>query len=131
MEKSISTIRTNVKGFNPYFIGLPILILPTLVESILCLLFQSLFYWITYSYIMEDWRTTPDSFSFNPYFIGLPILIRWIFSIYSFLIQSFNPYFIGLPILMVKLNVLNILEDILFQSLFYWITYSYYHTIIL
>ena len=37
--------------------------------------FQSLFYWITYSY--QRWLNLSQSNwkSFNPYFIGLPILI--------------------------------------------------------
>jgi len=37
--------------------------------------FQSLFYWITYSYNLklDDWASAASSF--NPYFIGLPILI--------------------------------------------------------
>ncbi len=63
--------------FNPYFIGLPILI-----GSIM--------------YLTEQNSTT----SFNPYFIGLPILIlKELRSSQVFIIKCFNPYFIGLPIL--------------------------------
>ena len=39
-------------------------------------MFQSLFYWITYSY--DDVRLAMEEYffdCFNPYFIGLPILI--------------------------------------------------------
>ena len=61
--------------------------------------FQSLFYWITYSYEKYGVGHVPILPGFNPYFIGLPILIRK-----------------GLE---------AILENIKFQSLFYWITYSY------
>ena len=88
-------------------------------------MFQSLFYWITYSYIgglyfndnllrdvsiliLLDYlflscnpygETNPYFPGFNPYFIGLPILILCILTKLKELI-GFNPYFIGLPILM-------------------------------
>ena len=40
-----------VKGLNPYFIGLPILIDEEIADECLAqILSQSLFYWITYSY---------------------------------------------------------------------------------
>ena len=62
--------------------------------------FQSLFYWITYSYD-EDTPGEVEYFcGFNPYFIGLPILIN---------IDTYHEYLFSM-----------------FQSLFYWITYSYY-----
>ena len=63
------------------------------------MLFQSLFYWITYSYKM-------------------------IILMISGSILSFNPYFTGLPILIADLGIIPLL-DRKFQSLFYWITYSY------
>ena len=63
--------------------------------------FQSLFYWITYSYYYHNFTFGNKSHSFNPYFTGLPILIA------KELIE------IGVPALK-------------FQSLFYWITYSYH-----
>ena len=37
--------------------------------------FQSLFYWITYSYAEASIEEMVRDVSFNPYFIGLPILI--------------------------------------------------------
>ena len=37
--------------------------------------FQSLFYWITYSYGLNFDLKGKEVDSFNPYFIGLPILI--------------------------------------------------------
>ena len=85
---------------------------------------------------------------FNPYFTGLPILISsergerssnprvsiLILLDYLFLeIEkinletsngSFNPYFTGLPILIMKKRNYGKME-LMFQSLFYWITYSY------
>ena len=61
--------------------------------------FQSLFYWITYSYKKIKIKEKIIMKSFNPYFTGLPILIKkWIHSK---------------------------MEWVEFQSLFYWITYSY------
>ena len=63
-------------GFNPYFIGLPILI-QLKMELILWMgsKFQSLFYWITYSYYPFGNEKIKFDLGFNPYFIGLPILI--------------------------------------------------------
>ena len=60
---------------------------------------------------------------FNPYFIGLPILINKN-SKGRYALPSFNPYFIGLPILISFTIFINTLFS-WFQSLFYWITYSY------
>ena len=61
--------------FNPYFTGLPILINPEGVAKGLLAGFQSLFYWITYSYQIRDTFEVKFDISFNPYFTGLPILI--------------------------------------------------------
>jgi len=113
------------QGFNPYFTGLPILIFltkPSVIKltkvSILILLdylfllegtyliinlkcmFQSLFYWITYSYELYKIFYRENSKSFNPYFTGLPILIILAaIQVNDREIESFNPYFTGLPIL--------------------------------
>ena len=38
--------------------------------------FQSLFYWITYSYHLVGAGVGAGAACFNPYFIGLPILIK-------------------------------------------------------
>ena len=87
-------------------------------------MFQSLFYWITYSYFNNIDSGINTTSGFNPYFIGLPILISaedisameilkkkfqslfyWITYSYNLshkfdsIICCFNPYFIGLPIL--------------------------------
>ena len=87
---------------------------------------------------------------FNPYFIGLPILIAGYKGHIKIPVNSFNPYFIGLPILIIisidyfrsvfrKVSILILLDYLFlssnislpgvknswFQSLFYWITYSY------
>ena len=52
--------------------------------------FQSLFYWITYSYNEENNRKEYKSYCFNPYFTGLPILIRSVEkTFYLLLLQSF------------------------------------------
>ena len=62
--------------FNPYFIGLPILIMNVLfIFTGTVPRFQSLFYWITYSYNWSHNLILPSYDCFNPYFIGLPILI--------------------------------------------------------
>ena len=111
-------------SFNPYFTGLPILI-------------TNPFFFIAI-----------DFSCFNPYFTGLPILINYVYKSSNDL-NSFNPYFTGLPILigsafhwtpqnflvsiLILLDYLFLLRKILsmiqkmkkFQSLFYWITYSY------
>ena len=73
------------KSFNPYFIGLPILIMNLELEF------------------------APEEFKgFNPYFIGLPILILT-FLRYLPTLRSFNPYFIGLPILILTSNFIFII----------------------
>ena len=66
---------------------------------------QSLFYWITYSYVLgNDLYTIYNEGSLNPYFIGLPILISsWCYFIYREG-NSLNPYFIGLPILILEVG---------------------------
>ena len=46
--------------------------------------FQSLFYWITYSYNVETSLGEFVSPGFNPYFIGLPILIFRLFRVILF-----------------------------------------------
>ena len=62
--------------FNPYFIGLPILIMTGTLNALKTMRFQSLFYWITYSYQRMLIQLNLKLCRFNPYFIGLPILIR-------------------------------------------------------
>ena len=69
--------------------------------------FQSLFYWITYSYNFELFTVELEEVCFNPYFIGLPILIIKSSFLKKFSV-SFNPYFIGLPIL---INAIRIGEN--------------------
>ena len=63
------------------------------------LMFQSLFYWITYSYRKERYHVLSVLDGFNPYFIGLPILIGSGLGVSCTTGDCFNPYFIGLPIL--------------------------------
>ena len=64
-----------MRRFNPYFIGLPILIILQRRYGIHKTRFQSLFYWITYSYSIVGIAKLVKRHSFNPYFIGLPILM--------------------------------------------------------
>ena len=65
-------------------------------------MFQSLFYWITYSYIVKEiYLLQLFEISFNPYFIGLPILMTNVSGREIEIWNCFNPYFIGLPILIV------------------------------
>ena len=89
------------KCLNPYFIGLPILIISVFIFVRQVITgSQSLFYWITYSYKWFDHCINELDWGLNPYFIGLPILIKY------------------------KLNSRG--KVAVSQSLFYWITYSYY-----
>ena len=111
--------------FNPYFIGLPILILVMVTDNLDRTMFQSLFYWITYSYNLEVDNTSSCTHGFNPYFIGLPILIRYFLVKVDMKNSVFQSLFYWITYSYVngydKL-VININQ---FQSLFYWITYSY------
>ena len=86
-------------------------------------MFQSLFYWITYSYPWEPYQMEKN--------IGVSILILldYLFLLYCVYIElnfdtGFNPYFTGLPILIQSYGVYCPVTS-KFQSLFYWITYSY------
>ena len=136
------------KSFNPYFTGLPILIISVInilamkFVSILILLdylflfwsysflsklstqFQSLFYWITYSYQSQN-------FSLRLlYLVSILILLDYLFLLLQIKLTceketgGFNPYFTGLPILIIWTNSGGSIST-KFQSLFYWITYSY------
>ena len=87
-------------------------------------MFQSLFYWIIYSYNRLVSVTIRMSQCFNPYFTGLSILMRKYY--------EYNEKWSRVSILILLdylfLSLVNIpLEkySTLFQSLFYWIIYSY------
>ena len=86
--------------------------------------FQSLFYWITYSYcITYCWCVNKNGlFQSLFYWITYSYFIVHVVNFIFFL--SFNPYFTGLPILIIA-SVLPDAVGASFQSLFYWITYSY------
>ena len=64
-----------IAGFNPYFIGLPILICRKINRNFkhlrvsILILLDYLFLYYSYHYQLKYWDC------FNPYFIGLPILI--------------------------------------------------------
>ena len=86
--------------------------------------FQSLFYWITYSYRVI-YPGCPKGGEFQS-------LFYWITYSYTGQVSAhirrlpacFNPYFTGLPILIFTCTLCPIVASP-FQSLFYWITYSY------
>ena len=80
-------------------------------------MFQSLFYWITYSYLQPHSTKVLLYCCFNPYFIGLPILILYRYNREHFY-YGFNPYFIGLPILIGPNTNLPVLEYSCFNPYF-------------
>ena len=96
----------------------------TQMELTINQLFQSLFYWITYSYK----GSVVGVEQLYPLFQSLFYWITYSYYYFYYLIKkigtSFNPYFIGLPILMTMRSSPS-LFFFPFQSLFYWITYSY------
>ena len=101
------------EGFNPYFIGLPILIAAKGIKIInvygvsILILLDYLFLYFPYISTVGLVRN-----GFNPYFIGLPILILRSFYIDLPFCLSFNPYFIGLPILIrIASYTSNIIPD--------------------
>ena len=115
------------EGLNPYFIGLPILIMRTVSweDKLLKHQSQSLFYWITYSYTYKDIYKEIEK---N---VSILILLDYLFLYICcwcipLLHHSLNPYFIGLPILILLYFRLLGCRQSKSQSLFYWITYSYH-----
>ena len=87
--------------FNPYFIGLPILILVKIIKEGMPFQIVSILILLDYLFLLVDLGNMLKSLE-----------------------RSLNPYFIGLPILIIKANEVK-KPNILSQSLFYWITYSY------
>ena len=95
------------------------------------------------------WWNSLRIWSFNPYSTGFSSFITLFLLASNLKLYSFNPYFIGLPILisngdlidiyikevsiLILLDYLFLSENevqskevmLMFQSLFYWITYSY------
>ena len=69
--------------------------------------FQSLFYWITYSYSLTSAPTVQAQEGFNPYFTGLPILMIELDYVSLDDVLSFNPYFTGLPILITSASTMG------------------------
>ena len=61
-------------------------------------MFQSLLYWISYSYIKMNFYVVHSMKSFNPYYTGFPILIPMLF-LQETKLSGFNPYYTGFPIL--------------------------------
>ena len=113
-----------LNSFNPYFIGLPILIFPLEEKISWYAEFQSLFYWITYSYTVSYGMKISKETTFQSLFywitysytlreycdaynfpmVSILILLDYLFLLVDLgnmlkSLESFNPYFIGLPIL--------------------------------
>ena len=87
--------------------------------------FQSLFYWITYSYHFHQfWQVLQIKFQSLFYWITYSYNPDYYLEIKGE--ECFNPYFTGLPILIIYYYI-ALVKPVLFQSLFYWITYSYPH----
>ena len=111
--------------FNPYFTGLPILILTTLGSPYVLIRFQSLFYWITYSYTTEYYNL--DMLQM----VLILILLDYLFLFLGILwLKEYKEWFQSLFYWITysyKINF-DLQGNIgkMFQSLFYWITYSYY-----
>ena len=87
--------------FNPYFTGLPILIRNILHFPVwFTHWFQSLFYWITYSY-SDEIKMYVDTLND----VSILILLDYLFllacttQVIITATSCFNPYFTGLPIL--------------------------------
>ena len=129
-------------SFNPYFIGLPILIPSYLFSLLLLFMFQSLFYWITYSYYSDSTIVLFLSWKFQSLFYwitysypwddldnldlpaGFQSLFYWITYSYNcerstgnYKSTSFNPYFIGLPILILEFQFLMLLDQVIVSIL--------------
>ena len=113
-----------IKCLNPYFIGLPILIIidkhtqqKIKMVSILILL-DYLFLYLNKSLVETI------SWSLNPYFIGLPILIIMLIMYLKEMAPSQSLfYWITYSYMMLNFGIYLIIR--MSQSLFYWITYSY------
>ena len=89
-------------------------------------MFQSLFYWITYSYYKYKNACIKFAKSFNPYFTGLPILMkkRQVCTL-ILLLQVSILILLDYLFLFTRAGCTNSFISKGFQSLFYWITYSY------
>ena len=118
------TRHLNIISFNPYFTGLPILINQVVTQQNINKKFQSLFYWITYSYGTNVGVGRPCLPKFQSLFYW--ITYSYLFISCSSSLSSDVSILILLDYLflffMMKLTTLDIR---MFQSLFYWITYSY------
>ena len=87
-------------------------------------LFQSLFYWITYSYMYKEniMNTIKNGVSI---LILLDYLFLWLpYYVWAIFPQSFNPYFIGLPILI--RSVEKALYLLLLQNFFQTLKSSFF-----
>ena len=109
--------------FNPYFTGLPILISTNCIYSVIDIV--SILILLDYLFLYK--RTLMFACSIS--YVSILILLDYLFLFSIYWIKTgcylcFNPYFTGLPILISIYNMEDI-RRIRFQSLFYWITYSY------
>ena len=98
---------TRLNSLNPYFIGLPILImvrtaLPDRDDLVSILILLDYLFLSLHSHLNREKRRV----RLNPYFIGLPILIFKEIVEEAAPQTSLNPYFIGLPILIFSHHLL-------------------------
>ena len=113
------------QGFNPYFTGLPILI-QKLPLYPLYQIHVSILILLDYLFLYIQQNTQGISHQR----VSILILLDYLFlyeksALLCRIDESFNPYFTGLPILIKELAVITGKRHDKFQSLFYWITYSY------
>ena len=98
-------------SFNPYFTGLPILIIPVSLVNSPCDT-VSILILLDYLFLYDDAdEDDEEEISFNPYFTGLPILIMKLSKKLLRKKLSFNPYFTGLPILICPVSWFCPMED--------------------
>ena len=113
-----------VFSLNPYFIGLPILIIIKSISSYLCIV--SILILLDYLFLYMNLL----SLKLKRGVVSILILLDYLFLSLNRkmdrleMYQSLNPYFIGLPILISEYFCICWWRK-LSQSLFYWITYSY------
>ena len=112
-------------SFNPYYTGFPILIKCIPQSRWSYLKFQSLLYWISYSYHKNNRDGKRSEGSFNPYYTGFPILILNL-SNPSKVVQRVSILIILDFLFLYTANGFQDAFFSAFQSLLYWISYSYH-----
>ena len=85
---------------------------------------QSLFYWIIYSYNQKKLSLVQIKQCLNPYFIGLSILIIHR-SVHTDLLVEVSILILLDYLFLWPEDLVEKIEQLMSQSLFYWIIYSY------